>query len=219
MLAHAGDAAHAPGHIYRVLGTALTLAKEEDEVDRDILIAACLLHDVARTEELQTGVDHALAGGDMAYAFLLSRGWASQRAQRVRQCIQSHRYRNDLHPESTEAKLLYDADKLDVVGPIGVVRTIQYGAALGDREPLYRLDDEGHICTGPEGEPSFFQEYDHKLRGIPEQLLTPQGRALAKALRAEGDRFYDALLSQLRNSLESGREKLEDLGLHTIGAS
>ena len=217
MLSHAGDACHAPGHIYRVLGTALALADHEPDVDRDILVAACLLHDVGRPEQFKTGADHALVGGDMAYGFLLTLGWKPARAEWVRQCIRSHRFRNDLPPETIEAKLLYDADKMDVLGPIGVARTIQYGTAMGDEEPLYRVDREGKILTGAEGEPSFFQEYDRKLRGISGKMLTPQGREMAKALQEQGDRFYDALLGQLQSSLEVGRNKLEELGLQITG--
>ena len=218
MLAHAGDAAHAPGHIYRVLGTALALADGEPGVDRDILVAACLLHDVGRPQQFKTGADHALVGGDMAYEFLLTLGWEPLRAEWVRGCIQSHRFRNDLPPESMEAKLLYDADKMDVLGPIGVARTIQYGATVGEaEEPLYRVDSEGRILTGADGEPSFFQEYDRKLRGISSKMITPQGREMARGLQEEGDRFYDALLSQLQASVEVGQSKLEEMGLHTEG--
>lgn len=219
MLSFAGDAAHDPGHIYRVLGTALTLADSEPQADRDILVAACLLHDVGRQEELKSGTDHALAGGDMAYDFLLSLGWEPQRAQWVRRCIQSHRYRNDLKPETIEAKILFDADKLDAAGPIGVVRTIQYGVTLGDTEPLYRLDERGRILTGADGEPSFFQEYDRKLRHVPDMMLTQRGRELARELQESANRFYDALLGQLRDSLELGRDKLEQQNLHLGGGA
>ena len=218
MLAHAGEASHAPGHIYRVLGTALALAEGEPDVDLDILVAACLLHDVGRPQQFQTGADHALAGGDMAYEFLLTLGWEPARAEWVRQCIYAHRFRGDLPPESMEAKLLYDADKMDVLGPIGVVRTIQYGATVGEaEEPLYRVDNEGHILTGADGEPSFFQEYDRKLRGISGKMITPQGKEMAKCLQAEGDRFYDALLGQLQAGLEVGQSKLRELGLRMGG--
>ena len=217
MLAHAGEASHAPGHIYRVLGTALALADAEPHVDRDILVAACLLHDVGRPQQCKTGADHALVGGDMAYDFLLTLGWEPARAEWVRQCVRTHRFRNDLPPETMEAKLLYDADKMDVLGPIGVVRTIQYGAHVGDEEPLYRVDREGKILTGADGEPSFFQEYDRKLRGISKKMLTPQGREMAQALQTQGDQFYDALLGQLQESLEVGRAKLNELGLQITG--
>ena len=219
MLSFSGDAAHDAGHIYRVLGTALTLADSEPETDLDILVAACLLHDVGRQEELKNGTDHALTGGDMAYDFLLSLGWESQRAQWVRRCIQSHRYRNELIPDTIEAKILFDADKLDAAGPIGVARTIQFGVTLGDAEPLYRLDKQGRILTGAEGEPSFFQEYDRKLRHVPDMMLTQRGRELACELQQSANRFYDALLGQLRDSLELGQNKLEQLGLRIGGGT
>lgn len=219
MLSFAGEAAHDAGHIYRVLGTALTLADSERSVDPDILVAACLLHDIGRQEELKTGTDHALAGGDMAYDFLLSLGWEPERAQWVRRCIQSHRFRNDLKPDTIEAKILFDADKLDAAGPIGVVRTLQFGVIIGDAEPLYRLDDRGRILTGAEGEPSFFQEYDRKLRHVPDMMLTQKGRELALELQQSANRFYDALLGQLRDSVELGQSKLEQLGLRTGGGT
>lgn len=212
MLSHAGEAVHAADHIYRVLGNALTLAESEPGTDREILIAACLLHDVGRAQELKTGADHALVGGDMAYDFLLSRGWPAHRAAWVRDCIRSHRFRGELPPETIEARILFDSDKLDAVGPIGVARTLQYGALLND-EPLYRLDREGRILTGAEGEPSFFQEYDRKLRSLSGQMLTRKGRELAGDLQEAANRFYDALLLQLRRSVEQGQDKLKALGL------
>ena len=209
------DPVHDFQHVLRVLWNALDIGLEE-KIDRDILIAACLLHDVGRPAEISDrSLCHAEVGSKMAHGFLLSLGWPEARAAWVRDCILTHRYRADRAPESMEAKLLFDADKLDVLGLIGVARTLQYGAMLGD-EPLYRLDGMGQVQVGPKGEPSFFQEYDFKLRTVPEKLLTRRGREKALILRAEGDRFYDALLTQLRDCLETGRNRLSALGLYTI---
>ncbi|RKJ07435.1 HD domain-containing protein [bacterium D16-54] len=47
------DTAHDKEHIYRVLGHALEIAKTEMNVNYDILIAACLLHDIGRKEQLE----------------------------------------------------------------------------------------------------------------------------------------------------------------------
>ena len=54
------DRAHDENHVLRVLSNALQIAREEPQADLDILMAACLLHDVARREEMETpGVRHA----------------------------------------------------------------------------------------------------------------------------------------------------------------
>ena len=56
MLASTSDSAHDREHIYRVLHSALAIAKTEENVDYDILLAACLLHDVGRPEQFETPI-------------------------------------------------------------------------------------------------------------------------------------------------------------------
>ena len=47
------DGAHDREHVYRVLGVALDIAATEPEADADVVIAACLLHDIARRDQLR----------------------------------------------------------------------------------------------------------------------------------------------------------------------
>ena len=71
------DAAHDKEHIYRVLYNALNIAQAESNVDYDVLIAACLLHDIGRDEQFKNPkLDHAEVGGDKAYAFLTDNGFS-----------------------------------------------------------------------------------------------------------------------------------------------
>lgn len=48
MLSCMDDSAHDKEHVYRVLYHALRIAKMLHNVDYDVLIAACLLHDIGR---------------------------------------------------------------------------------------------------------------------------------------------------------------------------
>ena len=117
MLSCMNDSAHDKEHVYRVLYYALEIAKPEPDVDYEILITSCLLHDIGRKEQFENpGLCHARVGGDKAYAFLVGAGWTQERALRVKQAVAAHRYRSDNPPESIEAKILFDADKLDVTG-------------------------------------------------------------------------------------------------------
>ena len=199
MLSCMGDSAHDKEHIYRVLHMALDLAGHEGEdVDRDILTAAALLHDIGREDQFRDpSLCHAEAGSVKAYDFLLSLGWDEERAGWVRACILTHRYRSDRPPQSIEAKLLFDADKLDVTGAIGIARTLYYGGAVGSA--LYSLDEHGLVLDGTETGPNtFLQEYRHKLEHIGEKLYTSRAREIAAGRKQAAQSFYENLLAEIR---------------------
>ena len=212
MLSHMRDSAHDRRHIDRVLYAALEIAAEEEQVDVDVLIAACLLHDIGREKQAaDPSVCHAQAGGDMAYGFLSALGWEKEKALHVKACISSHRYRGDNPPESIEARILFDADKLDACGPVGIARTLIYAGQAG--EPLYRLDENGQIITGcgnMESE-SFFEEYEYKLKKVYESFYTEGAARRASRQRQAAAGFRDALYRQIADNMRVGREHLKDI--------
>ena len=166
MLASMKDNAHDSEHVYRVLYNALEIAKTEENVDYDILITACLLHDIGRKDQIaDPRLCHAEVGSEKAYQFLLVLGAEESFAAQVRHAILTHRFRNNRPPETLEAKILFDADKLDVTGAIGIARTLMYMATI--EEPLYVKLPDGHISDGTdEGAFSFFREYKFKLEKL-----------------------------------------------------
>ena len=208
MLTHMQDSAHDPQHIYRVLYTALDIAREED-ADRDVLIAACLLHDIGRARQSKDpSLCHALEGGRMAYAYLLGQGWPEDRAAHVRSCIASHRYRADQPPESIEAKVLFDADKLDAAGALGIARTILYNGQHD--EPLYTLDPHGRVSESPSPDaPSFVQEYQFKLKRVYDTFFTRRGREIAQQRQRTAEAYYHDLLAEVAAAYEGGAACLE----------
>ena len=157
------DGAHDQEHIYRVLYSALEIARTEDNVNLDVLIAACLLHDIGRKEQFENPqVCHATVGGEKAFHFLLENRFEEEFARQVKHCIQTHRFRKNIFPQSIEAKILFDADKLDAAGAIGIARTLIYMGIV--TEPLYTLLPNGEVSDGAnDTTPSFFQEYKFKL--------------------------------------------------------
>lgn len=217
MLQQMADMAHDAQHVYRVFYTALDITGRETEADRDIVAAAALLHDVGRAAQARDpALCHAQVGSEMAYRFLTRElGWDEGRAGHVRACVLTHRFRSDRPPESLEAKIVFDADKLDVTGAIGVARTLMYGGQVG--QGLYRLDQDGKVLTGAETAPSFFREYNFKLRGIAGGLYTRRARELVRGRQKAADDFYGALLAEVTGSLERGRLALDGL-LRETGA-
>ena len=202
------DSAHDREHVYRVLHTALQIAEDFPEADGEILLAACLLHDIGREAQYaDPSVDHASAGAEMALDFLLRSGWERERAQRVAAAIRQHRYRSGAAPESVEAKILFDADKLDVTGAMGIARTLQYQGRLG--YPLYHLDEKGCILLGEEdAEPSFFREYAVKLKKLYGRFYTEAGAKMAENRKETAEKFYAALLKEIQAASE--RESLSE---------
>ena len=211
MLSCMTDSAHDKEHIYRVLYHALEIAKTEAQVDYDVLIGACLLHDIGRKEELENPqLCHALVGGEKAYAFLLQNGFSENYAHKVKQCIQSHRYRKNNPPQSLEAKILFDADKLDVSGAMGIARTLLHQGVLS--EPLYSRLPDGTVSNGEnDKEPSFFQEYKYKLEHIDQCFHTKRGAQLARERNHAAHAFYLELYKEVTDACEKGMEEIKKI--------
>jgi len=205
----AADCAHGPEHIIRVLNNALDIAAHEENVDLDVLIAACLLHDIGRRAQLENPVlCHAQVGAEMAQTFLSNNGFDDVFAEHVAACIRAHRYRKGVPCDTIEAKILFDSDKLDVTGALGIARTLHYGALLS--EPLYSRDESGAILDGTvkTGEHSFLHEYNFKLRNIYDGFHTAYAAALAESRRKIAEDFYQALLSESLEAEHLGKRHL-----------
>ncbi len=211
MLSCMEDSAHDKQHIYRVLYNALEIAAAEPQTDYDILIAACLLHDIGRKEQFENpALCHAQVGAKKAYDFLTANGFGEGFAGAVSHCISTHRFRSDNQPKTLEAKILFDADKLDASGTMGVARTLLYNGAEG--EPLYSVDENGYVLDGTDEEtPSFFQEYKFKLEKLYSRFLTEKGQELANERRASAVSFYESMLAETKPYYESGKERLKKL--------
>lgn len=209
MLSCMQDSAHDREHVYRVLYSALEIASEEADADYDVLIAACLLHDIGRAEQLRDPSQcHAQVGAEKAYRFLTEKGFGEVFAKYVSDCILTHRFRKNSPPQSIEAKILFDADKLDVAGAVGIARTLVYKGTVG--EPLYTLRSDGTISDGAQDEqPSFFHEYKRKLEKVYDGFYTQKGAQLAEQRRAAAEMFYSSLYEEVGVSRSFGAAELE----------
>lgn len=193
------DSVHDAGHVYRVLHTALQLAAFYPEVDGEILETACLLHDVGRERQYKDpSLCHAREGAKIAEEFLLKEGWNAERAAHVAACIRTHRFRSDDPPVSIEAKILFDADKLDVAGAVGIARTLMYNGQV--ERPLCRYDERGRALPAVgDRSNSFLDEYSYKLQHIYDRFYTKEGQAMALRRREAATHFYEALIQELQS--------------------
>ncbi len=105
MLSCMEDSAHDKQHIYRVLYNALEIAAAEPQTDYDILIAACLLHDIGRKEQFENpALCHAQVGAKKAYDFLIANGFGEGFAGAVSHCKAPTASEAIIIPENADAK-------------------------------------------------------------------------------------------------------------------
>lgn len=213
MLACMDDSAHDTEHVRRVLYLALEIAETEPEADLDVLIAACLLHDTGRRGQFRNPtLCHAQAGSEKAYQFLTAHGFPAGFAAHVRDCVRTHRFRSNDPPATIEAKILFDADKLDVTGAIGMARTLFYAAHAG--QPLYSLLPDGSVSDGTAEEApgchSVLREYKVKLEKIYHCFLTKKGAEMARQRQAAAVSVYENILREAQAANQRGRAALRE---------
>lgn len=195
------DPVHGFDHIERVYRMAEKLALLEG-ADLEIVHAAALLHD-SRGSDPNSGerLSHHEASARFAEQVLQAEGWPLERIRAVQHCIRAHRYRGEKEnePETIEAKVLFDADKLDVLGAIGVARTIGFAVQAG--QPIYAEPTEQFVKEGvkqPDEPHSSYHEYLFKLRKVKNRLFTSSARQLASARDAFLTEFYEQLRAEIK---------------------
>ncbi|NLG51482.1 MAG: HD domain-containing protein [Chloroflexi bacterium] len=199
-----GDSAHGFDHVLRVWRMALHLAEEEG-ADRDIVSAAALLHDVGRAEERRTGVCHAQEGARRAREILSGQPTAFVEA--VAEAIAQHRFRAGQQPTTLEARILFDADKLDAIGAIGVARAYAVAGMLHQHlwarvDPAYaeRPPQAGANDMG-ESEHTPVHEYLFKLVKLQDRLTTRTGQRIAQGRHRFMVAFFERLEAEVAGQL------------------
>ncbi len=195
------DSVHNFDHVLRVYQMAEKLARIEGG-DFTILRAASLLHDAeGSAPDGPNRPNHHLQSADFAVQILAAEGWRDEDIAAVQHCIRAHRFRSGGEaPQTIEAKILFDADKLDVLGAIGIARVLAYAALSGN--PFYSTPSNRFLTSG-EKEPgelhSAYHEYLFKLRHIKERLFTPTARQLAEQRDAFLAGYFQQLADEIGN--------------------
>ncbi|MHA1343412.1 MAG: HD domain-containing protein [Promethearchaeota archaeon] len=123
------DDIHGFPHIKRVYNISKMLGKALN-ANLFVIKIAALLHDIGRKkeEEMLRGINHAEISAEIARNFLNSNNFAltPDDLTNIILSIKAHSFSNNVKPETLEAKIISDADKLDALGAIGLYRTIGF---------------------------------------------------------------------------------------------
>jgi len=202
---HEGEpSSHDMSHINRVEALCREIQKEEGG-NLLILRLAALLHDVGVIKEHEEGGDHALYSAEIAAEFLGRAGLEEKTIEAVTYCIRTHRFSGGKSPETIEARILQDADRLDALGAIGIFRSILSMGALRMLKHTTGLDKGSSKRTVYIDDPvEGFNEYmRYKPFTIPERLNTN----MAKRIAEERLKIMHLYLEALNLEAKNGKQK------------
>lgn len=186
-------------HVERVLKMAVHIGKKE-KADLEILRIAAVLHDISRkSQDHQKGkTDHAQEGASEAMKILKFHKVSDEKIAKIIHCIESHRFRSSKKPQTLEAKILFDADKLDSIGAIGIGRAFLFAGEI--KAKLHnpgKTDTE--ILKTQEYSPddTAYREFLIKLSKIKSRLHTKTGRKLAESRHDFMVEFFKTLKKEI----------------------
>lgn len=186
------DGAHDLGHLRRVWSNCQRIALGEGGADLSVLLPAAILHDIVNLPK--TSPDRARASrmsADHAAAFLAAAGYLPKRIPAVAHAIAAHSFSAGIAPETLEARILQDADRIEALGAIGLARMFHVAGATGralfhDTDPMarHRPLDDGRFAL---------DHIETKLLRLPDLMQTRAGRQLAED-RADVLRAFRSML-------------------------
>ncbi|WP_419149347.1 HD domain-containing protein [Pseudoalteromonas 'SMAR'] len=189
------DTAHDLSHVKRVVKVAKSLCAAEGG-DEQVVIPAAWLHDCVAVAKNHP--DRPIASrlaADKAVTFLQQNQYDESKLEAIHHAIVAHSFSAGVVPQTLEAKIVQDADRMDALGAIGVSRCMKVGGAIARN--LYHVDDP--FCQHREPDDSKYT-LDHffiKLLHIADNMHTDAAKEQAQARTA----YMKAFLAQLRDEI------------------
>jgi len=181
-------------HLCRDIGPA-------EGADMEVLLVAALLHDIGRALQDKSlgGICHAEQGAAMAADLMTKLPLSDDQKTNVVHCIRAHRFRKAPQPGTIEARVLFDADKLDAIGAVGIARAYQFAGEVGAR--LHNPNHEVRNTQAYSREDTGYREYQVKLRHVRDRMLTATGRRVAKGRHRFMVQFFERFLEEIEGRL------------------
>lgn len=189
------DGSHDRAHLQRVWANARRIQAAEGG-DLEILLAAAILHDCVAVEKdspLRAGASRLAA--ERASGILRSLGWDDARIAATAHAIAAHSFSSGLVPETLEAKILQDADRLDAIGMVGVARCFYIAGRLGSA--LYDPADPQASGRAHDDRRYALDHFSTKLLKLASGFRTPAGVRLAHLRHERLQAFLDGFLDEI----------------------
>jgi uncharacterized protein len=187
---------HGWDHTNRVYNMCVHIGQIEG-ADLDVIRIAAYLHDIGRQiqDESNGSICHAQTGAEIALKLLKHYPASNDQKSNIIHSIRSHRYRGHSKPETLEAKVLFDSDKLDSIGAIGIARAFQFAGEIGAK--LYNADVELTDTRSYTEEDTAYREFKLKLSKIKDRMLTQEGQRIAVARHEFMEKFFQRFIDEI----------------------
>jgi uncharacterized protein len=187
-------------HTLRVYRLCCDLGPREG-ADMPVLLVAALLHDVGRSRQDSSrgAVCHAEQGAAMTAGLAAELPLTDAQKTNVEHCVRAHRFRKAPAPATIEARVLFDADKLDAIGAVGIARAYQFAGEVGAR--LHNPNLEVRHTQAYTREDTGYREYQVKLRHIKDRMLTASGRRMAEGRHRFMVAFFERFIEEVEGRL------------------
>ena len=189
------DTAHDEGHVRRVVANAKKLAEAEG-ADLAVVLPAAWLHDcvaIAKNSAERSSASRLAA--ERAGGFLREAGYPAEHIAAIEHAIEAHSFSARVAPQTLEAKVVQDADRLEALGAVGIARTLITGGANGT--PFYDLAEPFPITRAADDRTSIIDHFFTKLLLLADTMQTASGRVAAQQ-RAQ---FLKQFLTQLSGEI------------------
>jgi len=192
------DGSHDRSHLLRVWRNALAIARQEPPCDRAVLTAAVILHDCVAVEKnspLRSQASRLAAA--RARTILAGLEWNAEQIDAAEHAIEAHSFSAAIPPQTLEARIVQDADRLDAIGAIGVARCFYIAGRMGSG--LYDPADPAASQRDLDDRSFALDHFGAKLFKVAADFQTPTGQALAEARSQTMRAFVDTLLQEIGN--------------------
>jgi uncharacterized protein len=168
----------------------------ESAIDLEMLAVATLLHDCVAVEKSDPRRAQASRlSADKARGILQAMGWAAGRIDATAHVIEAHSFSAGIAPNSREAGILRDADRLDAIGAIGIARTFYVAGRMGSR--LYDPIDPFAGDRALEDRRFALDHFEAKLFHLEDGLTTNASKAIARRRVATMRTFVEMLREEI----------------------
>lgn len=191
----ARDSAHDLAHLDRVWASCDQI-REAEGGDRRVLVAAAYLHDLVNLPK--DAPDRAQASrlaARKAVPVLESAGFDAAEMAATTHAIEAHSFSAGIAPQTPEARILRDADRLDAIGAVGLARTFAVAGQLG--RTLYDPEDPFARQRAPDDTRFAIDHFPLKLLRLPAGMTTATGKRIAKKRCAVMLDFLDELAQEI----------------------
>ncbi|MDQ2996838.1 MAG: HD domain-containing protein [Chloroflexota bacterium] len=190
------DAAHDLEHIRRVVTNARMLAAQE-QADLAVVLPAAWLHDCVNVaKDSPQRAQASVLAGRAAIEFLQSISYPAQHLPAIQHAIAAHSFSANITPQTREAQVVQDADRLDALGAIGLARCLMLSGATGRR--LYDPLEPFPSARPLDEQANAIDHFYTKLFQLGDRMTTAAGRAAAAKRTAFLHTFVDQLRDEIR---------------------